>query len=147
MSSFNQLISRKSIKSKSKKSNGFTMVELMIGVAIVGTLSAVALPQLTKAQDRAKDSAASSTLQNAAKQCSITLISDAPITEYTDYTAQGKPFELVEGTCAANTKLTLDSDSGAIASVQFDGKIPEKVKVNNEPENNDQLEDTTDQTL
>ena len=36
---------------KGKKVNGFTMIELMIGVAIVGTLSAVALPQLTKAQN------------------------------------------------------------------------------------------------
>ena len=59
---------------KGKKVNGFTMIELMIGVAIVGTLSAVALPQLTKAQNTAKSSAARSTAINTAKTCSIAII-------------------------------------------------------------------------
>ena len=39
---------------KGKKPNGFTLIELMVVVAIVGVLSAVGLPQLLKAQDRAK---------------------------------------------------------------------------------------------
>ena len=60
--------------SKKKVKNGFTMVELMVVVAIVGVLSSVALPALTKAQDRAKSSAAKQEVVNAAKTCTIALI-------------------------------------------------------------------------
>ena len=40
-----------------KKPNGFTLIELMVVVAIVGILTAVGLPELSKAQDKAKSAA------------------------------------------------------------------------------------------
>ena len=42
-----------------KKELGFTLVELMVVVAIVGILTAVGLPELSKAQNKAKSAAAS----------------------------------------------------------------------------------------
>ena len=59
---------------KNKKQNGFTMIELMVVVAIIGVLSAVGLPALTSAQDRAKSSAAKQEAVNTAKTCTIAFI-------------------------------------------------------------------------
>jgi type IV pilus assembly protein PilA len=49
---------------------GFTLVELMIVVAIVGLLSAVALPQFLSARDRADAKAKVGELVGIAKECS-----------------------------------------------------------------------------
>jgi prepilin-type N-terminal cleavage/methylation domain-containing protein len=117
-----------------KKPNGFTLIELMVVVAIVGVLSAVGLPQLTKAQDKSKDTAALATLTNAAKECSLELISGE-----VDYTfAPTGPFKDVAGTCggvgAAGT-LTLASESGKgvtgdnQAVVTFTGDVPDAASI------------------
>ena len=64
----------KKLAKRGRKQNGFTMIELMVVVAIIGVLSAVALPALTSAQDRAKSSAAKQESVNAGKTCTIALI-------------------------------------------------------------------------
>jgi len=51
--------------------SGFTMVELMIVVAIVGILSAVALPQYLQARARADAGAAVGEIVGLAKQCAV----------------------------------------------------------------------------
>ena len=98
-----------------KEANGFTLIELMVVVAIVGVLSAVGLPQLLAANDKAKDSAAQAEVVNAAKTCSIDIITGASGSVAAD-------FPLVTGTCGASSDLvgTSLSSAGTTYTVSLD---------------------------
>ena len=116
---------------KGNKVNGFTLIELMVVVAIVGMLSGVGLPQLLKAQDKAKDSVAVATVTNAAKECSLVLVTengDGTNFDASNYTlgTDDVPITL-GGTCETGGTLTLVSESAdaPVATVIFDvGGIP-----------------------
>ena len=114
--------------SDKKKANGFTLIELMVVVAIVGVLTAVGLPELTKAQDKAKDAAAEATAVNAAKECSISLVTDTAAVAKSSMTAAqatGEKFEIVSGDCAEDGKLIATSASGNFTyAVTLDGIVP-----------------------
>ena len=111
-------------RSKKQKKNGFTLIELMVVVAIVGVLSAVGLPALTKAQDKAKDTAAEATLVNAAKECSLSLITTGGNTDYN----QSGNYDDVLGICKSGSPLGIASTSSAASGGGFEipmsGSIP-----------------------
>ena len=114
---------------KKKKQDGFTLIELMVVVAIVGILSAVGVPQLLKAQDKAKDSAAIATLTNAAKECSLLLVTQGNDDGFGIEEYSTGPNNQVSGTCAVDTEdalqITSQGSGERVAYVDFDaGGIP-----------------------
>ena len=91
---------------KGNKANGFTLIELMVVVSIVGVLSAVGLPQLLKAQDRAKISAAQQEAVNYAKECSVSLLAGGSAPTVGDF-----PTVPSAQACSAGTDVTAVSDT------------------------------------
>ena len=110
-------------KANSKKQNGFTLIELMVVIAIVGVLSAVGLPQLLKAQDRAKISAAQQEAVNYAKECSISILTGATAPDGAQYTTIASAQGCAEDTDVISTSQT----SPAVTfTVSMAGGIPGK---------------------
>ncbi len=108
---------------KGRKQDGFTLIELMVVVAIVGVLSAVGLPQLLKAQDRAKVSVARQEAVNYAKECSISLLTGAEAPD-------GGQYDTIAAaqTCTEDVDViaTSDTDPAVTITVSLDGTIPSK---------------------
>ena len=131
---FKSILSKK--LAKGNKANGFTLIELMVVVAIVGVLSSVGLPQLLKAQDRAKISVARQEAVNYAKECSISLLTGAQAPDGDQYATVPDA-----QTCEEDTPITAVSDTDPVVTITvvMDGSIPE-APTSSEDEEGDEVD-------
>ena len=91
-------------KGRKGLAQGFTLIELMIGVAIIGVLSAVAIPQFLGVRDRAAAGAKVGELVGLAKECAV-----GQVTKVSQTPTVGNSGITITGVCdgSSTTAVTL----------------------------------------
>lgn len=120
----------KRLRSRASQERGFTLIELMIVVAIVGLLGAVALPQFLGARAAANAGAKIGEIVGRSKECAVYQASggvgnspgtQCPLGQASDYIASWSP--TVSGLSCLRTYSGTSGRSSASITVQPDGSM------------------------